>query len=122
MNAGDLVHSDCRRNFTNGKEIYRFCRKRQEECQDEEIQIPMKTSMQVPHFDFAKHCVLCGDSVSGRSIERRKAYPVGTNDCLNIFKVVCEERKDRWATLSSVESILSVTFIPLMHSIIKLAV
>ena len=102
VSTGDVVHVECRRNFTNEKNIKIFCRKRQEDNPNAvEGLVSIKRRSQGSHFSFATHCFFCENSVSEKKLnyDRQKVHFVSTIEFFTSLKLVCEERRDRWSTL-----------------------
>ncbi|CAC5425515.1 unnamed protein product [Mytilus coruscus] len=91
--AGQKLHQNCRKSYTNPKYIALA----NKEIKHETTNLPKLRSK--VEFDFKKHCLFCGqlaDAVIGRK-RKSDVYPVRTSEFQCKIEDICKQREDEWA-------------------------
>ncbi|VDI60803.1 Hypothetical predicted protein, partial [Mytilus galloprovincialis] len=91
--SGDVVHQDCRRDYTNAKSV-----------KQKEIELDYKTTenrvlRSQKQFNYRDNCLFCGQFADVK--DKRKGtdvFPVRTKDFQSNIEKICRERNDEWAT------------------------
>ena len=93
--AGDSVHKECRKNYTNPKIIKRDLR---EGDSDDLCTTSRGRHLLGSQFSFAKDCLFCGRPAKfdGRK-KGYDVYPVRTFGSQEKISEICEKRGDDWA-------------------------
>ena len=86
LNGKVLVHSDCRRKFTDKrkKRPSNDCRKR------------LRSSLDAPMFDWKDSCFLCSQKIVWKRCDREPFYEVRTKPVRDSLIARAKERKDDW--------------------------
>lgn len=90
---GDVVHQQCRRNFTDKRRILQAKRKQTYETDNmDAVELRSKSI-----FDFKNHCIFCCKPAKVNKQKRgNDVYPVRTMDFHSKILQVCIERNDSW--------------------------
>ena len=97
VKSGDIIHTKCRRLYTNKIQIAMYLKKAQFGAA-ETVNLPHNLRSAEPSFNFKEHCLFCG--VSAKYDGKKKGFgviPVRTMDFHNSITAICEQRKDEWA-------------------------
>lgn len=89
--SGDVVHQDCRRDYTNAKSV------KQKELDYKTTENRVLRSQE--QFNYRDNCLFCGQFADVK--DKRKGtdvFPVRTKDFQSNIEKICRERNDEWAT------------------------
>jgi hypothetical protein len=90
--AGQIVHTDCRRDFCRHKEL------RRTDHSNAYFSEEYRHLRSKGGFDFQKHCFFCGKSAKLQGNKRGfEVYPVRTFDFQNKVREISGKRNDVWA-------------------------
>ncbi|CAG2255285.1 unnamed protein product [Mytilus edulis] len=90
--AGQILHQECRKKYTNAKEIQKIGK---ENTDNDRFDRLTRSSQ---YFDFREHCLFCGQSA--QMSDRKygiEVYPVRTFEFQQKIDAICKDRKDSWA-------------------------
>jgi hypothetical protein len=89
--AGQKIHQNCRKSYTNPKYIALANR-------DVKYESNVPSLRSKVEFDFKKHCLFCGQLASVYDKKRKNyVYPVRTSDFQTKIEDVCKMHDDEWA-------------------------
>ncbi|CAC5403501.1 unnamed protein product [Mytilus coruscus] len=92
--AGQFVHQECRKLYTNPTEITKS--KRQQNILKESVtNIPNLRSKS--HFSYKDNCLFCGKEAQKCKLKGNDVFPVQTDDFQRRTEQVCNDRDDEWA-------------------------
>ena len=90
---GDVLHKDCRRDYTNTKSI------KSVEKKNSDPKTPNRALRSKEQFAYKENCLFCGLEATIRDTRRGvETYPVRTNGFQKNIEGICKERNDEWAT------------------------
>ena len=88
---GDIIHSDCRKTYTNAKAISDIT-KAQPKCSP-----TRNLRSQTSSFQCQDHCLFCGQPAKYSGKKRgNDVHPVRTSDFQATVMQICIERSDTW--------------------------
>lgn len=94
VEAGQIVHKECRAKHINKKLISLEQKRNAEKASSSFCSLRSQSSL----FNFSGHCLFCGTSAK---VEGRKrgyeTFPVRTLDFQDTILGICKERQDEWA-------------------------
>lgn len=91
---GQLVHEECRKQFTNPRKLQQYKNKQQK------VQVGCKRRSSAPSFSYKDHCLFCG--VHDRYAGKKKEFiliPVRTKDFQTKLLECCHNRSDHWSDI-----------------------
>ena len=92
--AGDYVHKECRRIYTNPNVIKSD---KEKTCMDECRNRETPTLRSKNQFRFDEHCLFCGQVAKKDRKKGIDIFPVRTDDFQTKILRACDERDDEWA-------------------------
>lgn len=94
--VGQCVHIQCRKVFTNPKQISSD----QKRMKVQESPSFCTLRSETPQFKFKEHCLFCGEAAKCENKKRSvDVFPVRTSDFQSNISKICEERNDVWGKL-----------------------